>query len=561
MEKTNSQNSINLFELGKNSFILPIDFLRDRKKELESYKTYIEKYQSENRNHCDNLSKLDSEFKLSLTKNFFPFGTTLNTIIHLNYKVISLYLKNMKKTFDNIFTLLNETINSIQEFISNSQNKAMNIENKRGKILDQNTIFSKSLDETISKIFDNYIKKKFTFNLKENDIEEKDKLLEKSKTLEIELFNIQLSGKELINDYIKNYNNKLPLVKEQIIKFNESVFKQIQIVPNLIKLICKELFSELDKRKEIFILKEISNENLDYQINDDKELNEAISIPNYSIKFLEEENDSTAVVKLNKYKPFYKKNSRDQVISLSDSDIYNIVEEIYKLKFKTIDENQYNLDLEKQKIEIVNLSEKLLSFDLEKNLPENISDEEIEKLYEMIGSNNELAIRFLLYLNNFRGTGKFELTKRVYNTVLKYLSKIADNIIDKSDKKINHLIIILSQTFYIMKNNNKYFLQQDFKTHKYFQKEEYWRDNLVEMIVDEIKNMENDQLKYEIKLTESKKQKKICDIVFSKIIAQVNNMNQFNLSEEKIKNVVVPLLDKYNISEDMRKSIEAFWQK
>ena len=561
MEKTNSQNSINLFELGKNSFILPIDFLRDRKKELESYKTYIEKYQSENRNHCDNLSKLDSEFKLSLTKNLFSFGTTLNTIIHLNYKVVYLYLKNIKKTFDNIFTLLNETINSIQEFISNSQNKAMNIENKRGKILDQNTIFSKSLDETISKIFDNYIKKKFTFNLKENDIEEKDKLLEKSKTLEIELFNIQLSGKELITDYIKNYNNKLPLVKEQIIKFNESVFKQIQIVPNLIKLICKELFSELDKRKEIFILKEISNENLDYQINDDKELNEAISIPNYSIKFLEEENDSTAVVKLNKYKPFYKKNSRDQVISLSDSDIYNIVEEIYKLKFKTIDENQYNLKLEKQKIEIVNLSEKLLSFDLEKNLPENISDEEIEKLYKMIGSNNELAIRFLLYLNNFRGTGKFELTKRVYNTVLKYLSKIADNIIDKSDKKINHLIIILSQTFYIMKNNNKYFLQQDFKTHKYFQKEEYWRDNLVEMIVDEIKNMENDQLKYEIKLTESKKQKKICDIVFSKIIAQVNNMNQFNLSEEKIKNVVVPLLDKYNISEDMRKSIEAFWQK
>ena len=561
MEKTNSQNSISVFELGKNSYILPIDYLRDRKKELELYNTHIEKYQSENRKYHDNLSNLDKELNSSLNKNSFSFGTTLYTIIHLNMKIISVYIKEIQKIFDSISIPINETINEIQEFMSYSQNKTINIENSRGKILDHNTILVKSLDETTSKIFDNYIKEKFTFTLTDNDVNEKEKLILKTKTLETELFNIQSNTNELILDYIKDYNQKLPLVKKQIIKCNDLVFKSIKTVPNYIKSICNLLISEVDKKKEMFLFKEISNKNLDYQIVGNCELNEASSIPKYLLKFLDKENDSTSSVELNKYRPFYKKVNRENVISLSDSDIYNIVTEIYKLNFKTIDTKNYDLNLEKQKIEVIKLSEKLLSYDLEKNLNEIISDEEIETLYKMIGSNNELALKFLIYLNNFRSKGKFELTNRVYKTLIKYLNKIADNIMNNKNKKISHLIIILSQTFYIMKNNEKYYLQKDFKTHKYFQMEDYWRENLEEMIVDEIEKFENDQSKYEIKLSESKKNKKIENIVFSKIIAQVSNMSQFNLPEEKIKNVIDPLLDKYNFSEDLRKSIEPFWKK
>ena len=61
MEKTNSENSIKVSELGKNSYILSINYLCDRKKELELNNSYIEKYQSENIKHHDNLSSLDKE--------------------------------------------------------------------------------------------------------------------------------------------------------------------------------------------------------------------------------------------------------------------------------------------------------------------------------------------------------------------------------------------------------------------------------------------------------------------------------------------------------------------
>ena len=76
-----------------------------------------------------------------------------------------------------------------------------------------------------------WYQKKFTFTLKDNDTDEKEKLVLKTKTLETELFNIQSNAKELIFDYINDYNQKLSLVKNQIIKCNDLVFKSLQTVP------------------------------------------------------------------------------------------------------------------------------------------------------------------------------------------------------------------------------------------------------------------------------------------------------------------------------------------
>ena len=62
---------------------------------------------------------------------------------------------------------------------------------------------------------------------------------------------------------------------------------------------------------------------------------------------------------------------------LTDEDIYNIVETLYKFDFEMLDKSSYILEIEKQKLEVEKLGKKFLSFDLSKNMQENISDSEV----------------------------------------------------------------------------------------------------------------------------------------------------------------------------------------
>ena len=170
-------------------------------------------------------------------------------------------------------------------------------------------------------------------------------------------------------------------------------------------------------------------------------------------------------------------------------------------------------------------------------------------------TNEDYIIKFLLCLNNYRTTGRYEITEEVFNTVKHIFNKIADNLLLKKNKRISSILIILSQTFYIMKDFNKYYLQKEIKNHKFFRTVEFWQEHINNSILEEIDRFEKGLIKNDISFSEEKKKKKVDDIIFTKMISLIASFNGFEIEKEKIDQILTPIMDKYQMKDDVRKSV------
>ena len=133
--------------------------------------------------------------------------------------------------------------------------------------------------------------------------------------------------------------------------------------------------------------------------------------------------------------------------------------------------------------------------------------------------------------------------------------KAADNLIEKDNKKISSFLIILSQTFYLMKNGQKYFLQKELKNCEYFRAPKFWINHLEDMIEDEKLKFERQTIINGLTFSENKKKKKMDDIVFTKIASIIASLNGFEFEKEKIDEIISPTISKYKLSDETIKTI------
>ena len=111
-------------------------------------------------------------------------------------------------------------------------------------------------------------------------------------------------------------------------------------------------------------------------------------------------------IEKNKEKEQKPEQNLEEMLTLKDEDIYNIVEQLYSFNMKMLDYSEYILDIEKKKIEVVKLSKKLLSFNDKKQTLEEITDSEVDCLIELLKNNEGNIHKFFILLNNFRTTMK-----------------------------------------------------------------------------------------------------------------------------------------------------------
>ena len=178
----------------------------------------------------------------------------------------------------------------------------------------------------------------------------------------------------------------------------------------------------------------------------------------------------------------------------------------------------------------------------------------------LIFSSDECLLKFLVCINNFRSTGKYEMDQLTFNEIKIIFDKIADNLLIKNNKKIASFLIILSQTFYVLRNNEKYFLQKEMKKKEYFRAIDFWIEHLESLIEDELKKFEEESKRNSIVYSEERKKKKIEDIVFSKIVSIIASLNGFELEKEKADNILLPVIKKYNLPNEMKESIMSLVQ-
>lgn len=239
-------------------------------------------------------------------------------------------------------------------------------------------------------------------------------------------------------------------------------------------------------------------------------------------------------------------NSPISTNDLSFEDIHEIVKMIYgNLKVKTGIE--YDVNVEGNKIKLNQICNKLLI-----KQETTITNQEIEKIKEFL---KEISYRqfFLQKLNDLRSHGVFKIEKKNYmiigellNFILDELSKINQNEDHYSAKSV----IILSQTFYIQEEgkSKKKYLQELIQGHPLLKEKQFWDKFVNISIASEILDSQKIDLKYNGHKMEELK--KFNNIVFAQLVPIADNMVEFGVTVDTIKEIIQPVIDYYSISKE-----------
>ena len=575
-------------------FLLLFSDIKEQIKLLKSFITYINEYFDFINVFHKQLIEINKNFlkdfnSLPINSPIFLLGKSIKDIIQLQITNLSIIINN-QKTFIDIAKEFSNLIQILKEY----QNIMGDNSNNSDKIKSQIQPVLISLMEVYSdiefKTIDEYINKKYNKRMYgERNIVLDTKLVE-GHYLEKTFLEFEENSKK--NFFIKYHEienktlNSFNIIKEHLKNISEIILKQnyinLEQIQNQIDFIGKShQIEEGDKTKDSNQNIQIKNEGIfkyrikiilqpEIQVIDIKKekLKNEMATNNQLEKKEEKKEEKkkkkSFFKKVTKEKDKEKEKAKNKLMEdknkeetlkenliLTDEDIYNIVETLYKFDFEMLDKSSYILEIEKQKLEVEKLGKKFLSFDLSKNMQENISDSEVNDLIGLL--NNEKNInKFFLMLNNYRATGCYETSERAYNILINIFNLVADYLMKNNDITIENLIIILSQTFYILKDGEKIYIQDNIKNHPLFKSLQFWENQIMTRIEKHIENTKNDLKKMNLIVSEKDMQRRLDDIILSQFVPISSNMRDFGLLNEFILKIANNLFEKYNTKEETK---------
>ena len=260
--------------------------------------------------------------------------------------------------------------------------------------------------------------------------------------------------------------------------------------------------------------------------------------------------------------------------------ISNILLNIEK-KSKKPENKKNNKDKEKDKDNIINDN------NIINNNKDNVNKDlqyihlnEINQLYSLFDKHYNRVI-FLKTISQFRTSGKFCLPKKVYDIIGKCLTIIIDTIMRDQDYHCAKSAIILSQTYFCLKDNKRYYLDNLIKKHKLFTNLEFWEKTLDYSIKKEIiktnknkkkysenkikndinndiniKNEKKDEKEKESELKIDLNKEKYDDIAFGQIASLVNSMIDFDINIKDVRKIIEPKIEFYKLTKNHKSNIE-----
>ena len=566
---------------SSNDILLIVSNIKDNTKLLNEIITYINEYFDIINVFYKQLEEITNNFlKLKKLKPsiidspIHHLGKTIKSIIQLQLTNLGNISSN-EKIFNDItkeFTNLLNNLKNYQDILGEGP------ENNESNMQIQPVIVSlmKTYGDIEDNVINQYINKKYNksvFGLTKDSLENK---LEEAYYLEKTFFQFEEQSKvEFLESYReiqKNNLNSFNLLKGYLKTFAEILLKQNNI--NIY-----ELQNEVDLIGKNPKLKDSDNiQNFNLNINIKKEgkadmfkyriktimLHNIHIIDNEKDKQIKESDnmslkDDKAKKKKNKKKKDKNKEKNDDckednsknLLNLTEEDIYNIVLTIYSYDFKMVDRSEYILELHKEKIEIEKLSEKLLSFDVLNNVSESISDSEVDRLLKLLNKEDNIYT-FFLCLNNYRATGRYLTTERAFNILIKIFQNTQDYLLKNKNDRLEGLIIIMSQTFYLLKDEKKTYIHERIKDHELFKKKEFWEKHIKNKIKEQIENNEKDIEKMNLIVTPEEKQKRLDEIILSQFIPLSSYMGNFGVPKEIILDITNNIFTLYDISNETK---------
>ena len=249
----------------------------------------------------------------------------------------------------------------------------------------------------------------------------------------------------------------------------------------------------------------------------------------YHIKLLQEYNAHKAV------------DNKD----LSEEDVADVIKTISdNLRVKK--KENFDLNEEKKRFDLIRISKKFLTSDPMPDVPQD----DIEHLKAIL---NEMKYRveFLQNLNDLRVKGVFIIPEKNFNIISDILYLCLNTVFRDNDFYSGKNVIILSQTFYYLDNGKKIYLNKKLFRHPTIKEDRFWSELINYSITQEANNLKNsDKLK-----DESTSHFHLSNLVFSQLLPLSDNMLEFGLREEKIKDIITPFIKQYNLDKALEESI------
>ena len=568
--KNENKEKINL-----NHFNFLIANTKEIQKYLEKFKSYLFEYYTLNISHFANLSKLLNGFSARKNQNF------INTPIYQLKLIFQSIIEFQSKKYETMIPdcqnliLISENLISLKKIIEEIYTKHNKLSNL-GISKDMNTVSNsimQYMDDLENKTVEEFVWEKYKKHTLTSNKEKIKNLIDKIKQLEKNLFDYGNEKKGQYYSMIKESDNKIQKIFNDIKNiFQEYISKLKETTKDYIKNL--ENFEK--NLNSISINLEIKNVENVFCSKSDFEFKEK-DFNKYSIKILKnkkillkdynkdnhlENNNDDNFIELKKTKTFTDKftsseNKKENILFLTDEDIYEIISRLYKYDLKVLDKSKYDLDKEKEKLLSLEKSNKiLLDYSENKEKAKKNLNKDFKQIMELINTKIINTIKnaesFFIALNNYRVKGKLNLNDKFYELVLYIYNSTFDLLKENNNYTLGNLMIILSQTFYKENGKEKIYILEGIKSHEIFKPNEFWKNIINNKIEDELKNLM--RLEASKLLNQEKKE----EIIITKLLAFCSLMKEFNLDKNKISNICALIFEKYKSSQESREQINLF---
>ena len=541
----------NYWKEFNSTFTNCIHLIKDFYNVTKDYYSKLNKIYNKNINNLSDNSKFTIDIIKDIPKIIFSQLENIKTMIE-GLETTILNCESFINKKRDLINKLSKDFKNVEKELENQyyiSNKAQiiyyNLANESENLILQNIDTTKKIDKK--------------YNNKENDIDINDQIIQQNTKEKEKIKNSLNKTKKIENEYITNVN-KAKLYEEKFLITSDNYVKTTT-----------EIFKEsCDKLKQITIDFLILNKNA-YKVP-------SIEIDNFlpllfSMKKSEEFEQKLKKEFTYKY-PFNKINTEPYKIKSISNNISSFSNDLYKKDneigvkdinkvVKTLFDNlilkdkDYNIEIEEEKILTNELINKMFAFS-NKNitLPE-LKEEEFEKLKNLMRKKDNRKI-FITKLNEFRNIGVFSIPEKTFNEISIIMNWILDFILKDEDFFCAKNIIILSQTFYILKGTKeKIYLQQKIENHPVLKNLEFWQIFIQFTISNTISNSIESDIKNGKILKESEKdsKKKYDNIIFTHLITLADNMIEFGNDISNIKTIIKQKINYYKINEDLENMI------
>lgn len=571
------------------------DFSQSYQKALNNYINTI-KYYTSNIQIIDGIEKIINEYKtsiLSYKNKLIKIKTNLiQSIIEeerksYNHSIYNKFLQSLDFIFNSQIEFITNVLNDIEKKVI-FEHEVKNTNNITFvNILQQNKNCIQNNQKIMEKLFvdynDEYDKFINEFSFIEEDVQKyytklRKKIIEDKNNIKFNEFffqakNAQESFLQVHNKFQENNKKYFDFYSEKMKELENKLFQKgtntenninsfLLILINNLNTLTKSLndfnkektkeISELNKIDfNLFSEKNLSKINFNYENAKYKvkaihyNLIEGYITPKSreAIKELTDELDIDTFVE-------------DTALVLNEEDIFEVTKFFYGL-FSYVDTSEFDLISEKKKLEVINLTNKLLQPGLIKKEQEEfknllpINDNEIQILKNYIIQDRIYQNSFLLRINNYRALGIYSMPQKEFDLISNLFLLILDFILkEKKDEDfpILKLIIILSQTFFVNKDNQKYYLNQKLKGHKLFDEIDFLYQYIKCIINEEVEKTKQNK-----KITSSNKLMK--EFIFSTVFPSFTILKQLGVNKEQLKKIVEFLDKDYELGEEYKKII------